>query len=422
MNALRSKLYALLRWSEKYTKTDMLYLTKGGFWLSLSTFVSAAATFGLSIAFANLISPESYGVYKYVLSLAAVFGAFTLTGLETAVVQATSQGKEGILHKAFAVNLLWSAPMTIAATAAALYYGFHGNFSLGIGLLCIAFIQPVITSAALAGAYTNGKKLFRINAEYYAARTIVPAVALLGTMLLTDNPLALISVNFAANLLVALGMYWYTMRTLQPHSHYDPSDISYAKHLSGMGIFSNLADNIDKILTFQLLGAAPLAIYSFALALPSQSKLFTKSLANLMLPKFAERPEAELRAGMEEKMFRFFLLWFFVAAAYVLIAAYIFRLFFPQYMEAVFLSQVYAVSLLAAVASPINIFMTAKRKIRVQYAQSFILGIFQIVSTVIGIWLAGLLGLVVARVATRFAGAGLALYYYYTDKTISTDA
>jgi O-antigen/teichoic acid export membrane protein len=416
MNALRSKLYALLRWSEKYTKTDMVYLASGGFWLSLSTFATAAATFGLSIAFANFISPESYGVYKYILSLAAVFGAFTLTGLETAVVQATSQGREGVLREAFKVNLLWSIPMAVAATVAAIYYGINGNLPLSIGLLCIAFIQPVITSAAFAGAFVNGKKLFRINAVYYAARTIVPAIALLGSMLLTDNPLALISVNFAANLLVALVMYFQTVRRQKPNTLHDASDISYAKHLSWMGIFSNVADNVDKILTFQLLGAAPLAIYSFSLALPSQSKLFTKSLANLMLPKFAERPEEELRAGMEAKMFRFFLLWLVAAAAYIIIAPYIFRFIFPRYIEAVFLSQIYAVSLLAGVVAPINIFLLAKRKIRAQYAQNILIGIFQIVSAGAGIMVAGLLGLVISRIITRFAGAGVSLYYFYFDK------
>ncbi len=417
MNAISERLVALLRRSEKYTKTDMVYLAKGGFWLSFGSGAAALASFLLSIAFANLISPESYGVYKYILSLAAVFGAFTLTGLETAVVQATSRGKEGVLKKAFWVNILWSLPMTLVATVGALYYGINGNIPLAAGLFLIGFMQPFITSAALAGAYVNGKKLFHINGAYYAMRTLVPAAALVIAMVLTHNPLVLIVVNFVANLVVALLMYLYVLVGLKPNKEDDPSAMTYAKHLSGIGIFMNVADNLDKILTFQMLGAAPLAIYSFALALPQQSKLLTKSLSNLMLPKFAERPDTELRAAMSEKILRFFLLGLVMAVGYILIAPYAFKLIYPQYMEAVFLSQIYAISLIGIAISPINIYLTAKRKIKAQYIISVVTSTFQIISAVAGIMIAGLLGLIASRVATRFLGAILAVFFYYFDRT-----
>lgn len=413
----KKRLYAALRWSERYTKTDMVYLTHGGFWLSLGTVATAGSSFVLSIAFANLISPESYGVYKYILSLAAVFGAFTLTGLETAVVQATARGKEAVLRSAFWANLYWSAPMAFAAVLGAGYYGWHGNIPLAVGLLCIGFMQPITASAALIGAYVNGKKLFHLNGGYYAARAVVPAAALVAAMWWTHNPLVLILVSFVANAAVAVTMYAYATYTMPPNKEDDPEALSYAKHLSGMSIFSNVADNIDKILTFQLLGAAPLAIYTFALALPSQSKLVTKSLYNLMLPRFADRSEAEVRAAMPEKILRFTLFSVLIVLAYIAVAPTVFQLIYPQYMDAVFLSQIYAISLLGISVSPINIFLTAKRKTFAQYAISIGVGVFQLVSAVVGIMFAGLLGLVISRVATRFMGAAMAIFFYYHNST-----
>jgi len=61
---LKDKIYRLLRRSEKYFKTDMVYLAHGGFWLTLGQIISSAASFLLAIAFANLLPKETYGTYK----------------------------------------------------------------------------------------------------------------------------------------------------------------------------------------------------------------------------------------------------------------------------------------------------------------------------------------------------------------------
>ncbi len=67
MQTLRAKICNFLRWSEKYIKTDMIYLVKGGFWLTLGQIISSVSSLLLVIAFANLLPKETYGIYKYFL-------------------------------------------------------------------------------------------------------------------------------------------------------------------------------------------------------------------------------------------------------------------------------------------------------------------------------------------------------------------
>lgn len=416
MQALKVRFVSLLRWSEKYTKTDMLYLTKGGFWLSIGSFVSGATSFLLSLAFANLLPQTAYGVYKYILSVASTVNSFTLTGLETAVVEAVARGKEGVLKQAFWKNLRWSIPASIGAAIAGFYYFVNGNSTLGISLFLIAVVQPLTTSAALAAAFLNGKKAFKITTGYYAVNNILPAAALLAVMSVSSSALHVILVYFLANLVSAVGLYWYVNHRFTPHDEHDESAITYGKHLSVMNVISNVADNLDKILAFQLLGAAPLAIYSFALALPSQSKLVTKALTTLMFPKFAERSAEELRNGMGTKTLQFFILGATMAIGYIIIAPYVFSLIYPQYTEAVFLSQVYAISFIALAASPMGLYLSAKRRIRAQYIINVVMSIFQVLAVLIGVTLAGLLGLILSRVATRLVGAVISGYFYLTDR------
>lgn len=417
MQPLKAKLVSLLRWSEQYTKTDMVYLVRGGSLLSIGTIATALSSFALSIAFANFLSKESYGVYKYVLSLASILAAFTLTGLETAVTQAVSRGNEDVLRRAFWTNLKWSMPMALAAMVIGAYYLIQGNVVLGASLFIIAFAQPLTGSAALAGGFLSGKKYFGLAAGYYSARAIIPAAALFIAMLVTDNPLIIVASYFLANLLVALAAHWYTLVHLVPNRVNDSHALTYGKHLSFMDILLNVADNLDRVLVFQILGAAPLAIYSFAVSLPSQTKLLTKSLAALTLPKFAERPAREVRKGMEEKMLRLLLIGGLIAGAYIVAAPFLFRLIYPRYMDAVFLSQIYAISLIGIAVGPVNIFLIAKRKMRSQYFIKISSAIFQLISAFAGVMIAGLLGLILSRVATRFYGALAALYFYYFDRT-----
>ena len=92
---MQNYLYRILRWSERYTRTDMVYLAKGGFWTGVKRVFGIPLGIGLSIALANLLTPEDFGVYKFVLAFAGIITAFSLTGMSTAVMQAVAQGYEG---------------------------------------------------------------------------------------------------------------------------------------------------------------------------------------------------------------------------------------------------------------------------------------------------------------------------------------
>lgn len=416
MGVIQTQIIKLLRWSEKYTKTDMVYLASGSFWLTIGAFVTGATSFILSLAFANLLPAEVYGTYKYVLSLASTFSAFTLTGLSTSVIEAVSRGKEGVLRRAFWTNITWSCPAAIVAVGVASYYFVQSNITLGVSFLIIAFFQPLITSTTFGDSFLTGKRAFRYNAAFYTASNLVPAIALVVVMLFSKSALLVITVYFLSNLLTAAAMYALVLRYCKPNNEGDETSITYGKHLSLMNIFGSVVDNIDKILVFHYLGAAQLAVYSFALALPSQSKLITKSISTLIFPKFAARDEKELHRGMGEKVLRFFLLGAVMAIIYILIAPYAYHIFYPKYTDAIFLSQVFALSYICLFAAPTGTFLSAKRRVRPQYIMNVTSGTFQIVAVTVGIYFAGLMGLILARVATRFMGSLLSMFFYYAER------
>ena len=113
LGKLQHKIYKALKWSEKYTKTDMVYLAKGGSWLVGGQVINTIAVLALAIGIANFLPKEIYGNYKYVLSLIAIIGAFSLTGMATAVTQAVAKGFEGNLKYGLKISLKWSLVTSI---------------------------------------------------------------------------------------------------------------------------------------------------------------------------------------------------------------------------------------------------------------------------------------------------------------------
>src|SRR3989338_6258286 len=104
---LKVKTYNFLRWTEKWLKTDMVYLTKGGFWLTAGQLFSSLSAFLLSIAFANLLPRETYGTYKYVLSIASLLSIPTLSGMTTSLAQAVAGCYDGSFIPALKARIKW---------------------------------------------------------------------------------------------------------------------------------------------------------------------------------------------------------------------------------------------------------------------------------------------------------------------------
>lgn len=413
MDAFKRRATGLLKWSEKYVRTDMIYLATGGFWLLISQIFLSGASFLMAIAFAHFVSKEVYGQYKYVLSVITLLGTFTLSGLSGATLQSLAHGYEGTLQYAFWKNIRWSVLFFIGAGGAAGYYLWHGNFFLGISMLIAGSLWPFWTSTNLYGTLLVAKKDFRRSSIYFdIIGNLIPYASLLAAMLFFGTPLSLVIAYFASNTLIGLILYRRVMNIYRPHGSVDPDMMSYSKHLSFIDVLAGIANNIDQVLVFHFIGPAELAVYNFATAMPDQIKGLVKNASGLIFPRFAERTDKEIRSGMNYKLFILFTLAIIIIAGYILIAPYVFKIFFPKYTDAIFFSQIYSLSLLWMVSVPASTYLSVKKKVRELYITNISTSLVQIIAVIIGVVYGGLIGLMIARVATRYMFALVSLLMY----------
>ena len=409
---IKQKTYNFLRESERYTKTDMVYLFKGGSWLTLGQIVSSICSFLLAIAFANLLPKETYGSYRYVLSIAGLLAIPTLSGINTAIVQAVARGYEGSFIKGLKTKIRWGLLGGLASLILSSYYYFNDNITLTFAFLITGIFIPFMDSFNIYGALLIGKKKFKISTIYNIIIKILSFIIIISVLFITNNIFLIIFTYFLSNTLLRLLFLFVTIKKIKINRKEDSETIPYGKHLSLIDIISIIASQLDKILVFHYLGAIELAIYAFAIAIPEQIKSLLKNMSTLALPKFSEKSIEKIKKTIFKKMAWMSLFIALGTVFYIIAAPYIYKLFFPQYIESIFYSQLFSISLIAAITILPTSALQAKIAKKELYKLNIYSPIIQIVLLFFFIYFYGILGAIIARVLGRFIGLVISYWLF----------
>lgn len=413
LNILRNRVYHALRQSEHFFETDMVYLIKGGSWLFFGHIISAASSFLLVIAFANLIPKETFGTYKYILSLTGILLIPSLPGMNTAINMASARNFDGTLLLALKTRMRWGLLSSLMSLLVSGYYFLNGNTILTISFLIASVFLPFIDAFGIYGPFLYGKKKFQISTKYEAISQVLSTGVLVLVIYQTSNLFLIVLSYFLTWTLLRFTFFNITAKKFALTKDEDLEAITYGKHLSLIRIVNTIASYIDRLFVFHFLGAISLAVYSFSIAIPEQIKGVFSLLDTLAFPKFVGRDPREIRSSFIKKALKLFLLGAVVIGAYILVAPFIFKTFFPQYQEAVFYSQLFALSMLNLALFPATTVLKAKKKIGELYISNFITPVFQIIIMLVFIVWKGLLGLIIARIISRFFGSLLDTYLFY---------
>lgn len=400
--SLKNTFRTIARWSEVYTKTDMLYVMHGGFWLTLAKATGMVVSLLVATAMANWISPEVFGTFRFVLAGAGIIGALSLTGMSSVVVQTVARGYEGALRAGVRDYLRWSFISIALSLGVASYYFVQDNTTLGIGFLLVAALNPILSAYSLFSQFISGKKDFQTQAVYDSIADIIPAAVLVVTLFFFDNPIVILLSYFCAGILMNVALYRATIRKFRPDSAVDPETLPFVKHLSFMGVLGKVGENIDKVLVFHYLGAAPLAMYSFAQTPIAQLKLLADIPVRVAIPKISERNFSELRTTLPRKTFMLVGLMFLAVLAYVIAAPFLFKILFPAYVGAVIYTQALALSLIFTPSAMFSSALTAHLKRRELYISQAILPILKIGMFVVALPLYGIWGAIWVTVIHQF--------------------
>lgn len=400
--------------ASNFLGTNLSYTLRGGSILTLSNVTSVIVNFSLAFFFARFLSKEVYGTYSYILAWISVLGIFALPGMDTAVIQSVSRGFESSLILGLKKKLRYGILGTLTALIVGGYYLYNGNQVLSTVFFISAVFIPLLNSFQIYNAYLLGKKEFKTSAFYGIIGQIFIALVLISVIYFTHNIIYIVGAYILVNVLPNFIFFTITkIKANHLESQKDEGIIAYAKHLSFINVVSVFTSYFDQFLAFHFLGPINLATYVFATSPPEQIKGLFKGLPDLILPKFSQRSEEEVKKTMWRKIIILSAFTFVIVGIYIALAPWFYKIFFPRYIDSVFLSQIFALSMLNTPPVLIISALSAHKKIKRLYMFNIVSPVFQILAMVILTPLYGLIGLVAARIIGRTFNSLIALIIYY---------
>ncbi len=384
-----------LRFLERHLHIDVRYYAKGGFWLFLGQGAVSSLSLLSAIAFANLLSPQSLGEYRFLLSLIGLCALFTLPGMETGLMRAISRGFERTLVPVVSRKVLVGLLGSLGALAGAIYYAMNDNYVLAGGLFVGAVFIPIKDSFGLFDTLLTARKEWRTLSLYRPLAQALPVLAVVSTLLLTKNIVLVLVALFAATTVTDLALLFRTMRKKPLTGGEDPDALTYGYHVSFMRAYGGVAGQAYSIALFQFLGAAPLAAYYLAIAPTEQLRGLMGHIESLLFPRSARDTWKLGFVTFTRTMAPFVAGLAMLSLVYILLAPHIFALLFPKYPEAIFYSQLFMPSIiLTGIATVLTAIVRSKGLVRVQYATSITDATLSLMLALPMIYFFGVVGLI----------------------------
>lgn len=355
-NSLKAKTIKVLRNIEKYTKTDMVYLTKSSFWSLFSQGIGSLCSFFVVLLLANILTKESFGQYRFILSLIPILSIFTLPGIGITLMRSVARGNRVNLWEIAKTKIRWSLLGSLVAFGMSTYYFYNNNMQFTIAMSIIALSLPFVETFYIYSSYYKGKQDFKTSAIYEVFSRIFQSIILI-VAALSHNIIVLLTAFFVGQIIVRYFFYKKTVKKIKIHVGDQSLDIqddtiTYGKHLTLVTTLTTITNNMDVLLIGHFLGSTVLAIYYVALAIPKNFILIFNIIPRIAFPKFSQKEwNKHERTSIFRKILLMFFCLLFFASIYALCVPFVIHIFFKAYSAsidtAVFLS-------LLIILSPLN--------------------------------------------------------------------
>jgi PST family polysaccharide transporter len=389
----------IVEFLEKKFKIDAHYVLRNNFWLNLNRGFSILCGLILSVAYAHFLSKEQYGLYAYALTVIGLFSMPVTTALGAGISKEVARQNYSVIFEGLRRLQPWSLVAAIALVALGGYYAFADHFELAIcfALGGIAIPSQVYGGAAKSFLSCNGD--LKMITTYNLYRTPVFTFILASVAWFSQSALYVVIANIVVNAIISFGFYrtvahTYNFNAIERKDGFFAG--SYSFHSAIISILNYIAEKIDGVLLWKFVGAAPVALYAYASNPVKEILALISNQSIIAIPKFAQKSFDEVRANIHIRIKQLYLFAIPLMIAYIACAPLLFKYLFPQYIEATFLSQLVALSILSAPRRLLQAAISAHQHTKATYVTNIVPNVVRIICAVILVPIFGIIGAVFA--------------------------
>ena len=395
---------------------DSHYYAKNGAFVVVGHAVTIVRGFVTGYIVARFFDQEVYGQYQFMLSVLGTFSVFALSGMSHSVTRAWARDDAFSLWGVIKPQLSVSLIVSVALLASIPFLGRFGREEFTSMFVAAALLFPLAPTAMVRyGGYTVGKSRFDLALEVTTVSSVL--MILITGLIIAFNQSALLML-IAAMAVTPLVQFAYSRGIKPPEAAGKPDNtkgiVRYAWQLTFATLPSDLVWYLDKLLISYFFGLNQLALFSVALLIPEQAKVFAKQFFPITFAKQAANSDSKARRAHLVKIIVIGTVIFAVGiAAYVAVCPWIMPFLFPGYdpYQLTLLSGIAALTLVTIPSTLLTQYLEARGMITEVRRSTWIATALFAASLFAFVPSMGPLGAVIARGVFRFANAGTALWY-----------
>lgn len=334
------------------------YLIKNSSWVFLANFILALLAFLTTTILAHLLPKETFGSYRYVMTIIPLLAVFTLPDIGQAITRAVAKKFPLNLNKIILEKITFGLWGSLLALLFAGYYFYSGNGELTKLFIITAIFIPFYDVFLIYITAFYGLKLFSKSSSYQVINRLVSTLSLILVIIFTNNIYLVLITYFLTQIIPQLFFFQYSKKHFFNSPLFNSKEksetkkvSSYGKDLTLIGTLSTFAASLDKLLVWHFFDAKTLAIYTVATLIAWEGGRMINSLSTVILPFLSEATSKD----SVKKLFQITPIIFIIlsAGAFIgyLLIPYVFPYIFPNYPEAIFLA---SISLCLITINPIN--------------------------------------------------------------------
>lgn len=379
---------------------DLRYTSMASFWLISGKAVLLLLSFIMLYVLSNELTRDQLGYYQYIIAVASIIALLSLPGLNTSLIQAVAKGYDGTIKKIFRTRLIYGVISTIIFLFISIWYTWNNEPTLAICFLIISILSPLKESVIGFWSYWTGRELFLKQVSHQIITNSATTVATIVAIFLTHNVIIVIAVFFLSQVIVGFYLYYKILKQIR-NNETNENVLSFGKHLTIMQVFMVLANHIDKVVLWKILG--PIAVAEFYIA----SEPFNKArqslpLKYIFLPKFSRIGVLNQTQQIWFKFFLLLIISIFISIIFWHSTDIIYNTFFPKYLESSYYFKLLSLSFITTPATLLYSALSAEMDTKSLYYINIVPTLIKLLSVIPLVYIFGILGAVFSTLIYLF--------------------